>query len=165
MTPWRNKIAIAAKPDRGDSAGMSESPEMPALVVAADEAAAMNATRVAARRRPETLRWGGCLALALGIHAAGAAVLLGWGETPDLVANAPIIMIELATLIRQMTGSRSEIIHEPLPKDDPVRRNPNIDRAQKLLGGWGPKVPLEDGIAATIEYFGSVVVPSGSSMP
>ena len=66
-------------------------------------------------------------------------------------------MIELATLIRQMTGSKSEIIHEPLPQDDPVRRNPDITRAQKLLGGWGPKVPLEEGIAATIAYFRTVV--------
>ena len=66
-------------------------------------------------------------------------------------------MIELATLIKQMTGSRSEIIHEPLPQDDPVRRNPDITRAQKLLGGWGPKVPLEEGIAATIAYFRTVV--------
>jgi len=66
-------------------------------------------------------------------------------------------MIELATLIKQMTGSKSEIIHEPLPKDDPVRRNPDITRAKKLLGGWGPKVPLEEGIAATIAYFKTVV--------
>jgi len=78
---------------------MSESPKMPALVIAVDESA-INATRdiVALRRWPETLRWGGCLALALGIHAAGAAVLLGWGEDRDLVANAPLIMIELAAL-------------------------------------------------------------------
>jgi UDP-glucuronate decarboxylase len=66
-------------------------------------------------------------------------------------------MIELATLIKQMAGSKSEIIHEPLPKDDPVRRNPDITRAKKLLGGWGPKVPLEEGIAATIAYFRTVV--------
>ena len=66
-------------------------------------------------------------------------------------------MIELATLIKQMTGSKSEIIHEPLPKDAPVRRNPDITRAKKLLGGWGPKVPLEEGLAATIAYFRTVV--------
>jgi UDP-glucuronate decarboxylase len=66
-------------------------------------------------------------------------------------------MIELATLIKQATGSRSEIIHEPLPKDDPVRRNPDITRAKKLLGGWTPTVPLEQGIAATIAYFRGVV--------
>ena len=88
---------------------MSESPEIPALVVAADEAAALNATRVRVRRWPETLRWGGCLALALGIHAAGAAVLLGWGEAPDLVANAPVIMIELATLPVAPDSKQTEV--------------------------------------------------------
>ena len=66
-------------------------------------------------------------------------------------------MLELATLIKQMTSSRSEIVHAPLPKDDPVRRNPNISRAQKLLGGWAPVVPLEKGIAETIAYFRGVV--------
>jgi UDP-glucuronate decarboxylase len=66
-------------------------------------------------------------------------------------------MIELATLIRQMTGSASQIVHEPLPKDDPVRRNPDISRAKKLLSGWTPVVPLEQGIAATIAYFKTVV--------
>jgi UDP-glucuronate decarboxylase len=40
-----------------------------------------------------------------------------------------------------------------LPKDDPVRRNPNIARAQELLGGWTPQVPLESGLEATIAYF------------
>ena len=52
-----------------------------------------------------------------------------------------------------MTGSSREIVHAPLPKDDPVRRNPDIARAQKLLGGWTPVVPLEKGIEATIDYF------------
>jgi len=66
-------------------------------------------------------------------------------------------MLELATLIKQATASRSEIIHEPLPKDDPVRRNPDISRAKKLLAGWTPTVPLEQGIAATIAYFRGVV--------
>jgi dTDP-glucose 4,6-dehydratase len=66
-------------------------------------------------------------------------------------------MLELATLIREMSGSRSAIVHAPLPKDDPVRRNPNIGRAQQLLGGWTPVVPLEQGIAATIAYFKGVV--------
>jgi nucleoside-diphosphate-sugar epimerase len=42
-------------------------------------------------------------------------------------------------------------------RDDPVRRNPNISRAQKLLGGWTPVVPLEKGIAETIAYFRGVV--------
>jgi UDP-glucuronate decarboxylase len=66
-------------------------------------------------------------------------------------------MLELATLVKEMTGSPSNIVHAPLPKDDPVRRNPNISRAQQLLGGWTPAVPLEQGIAATIAYFRSVL--------
>jgi UDP-glucuronate decarboxylase len=66
-------------------------------------------------------------------------------------------MLELATMVRQMTGSKSEIVHAPLPKDDPVRRNPDISRAKKLLGGWTPVVPLEKGIAETIAYFKGVV--------
>jgi UDP-glucuronate decarboxylase len=60
---------------------------------------------------------------------------------------------ELAELTRRLVGSRSEIIREPLPTDDPVRRNPDISRARQLLGGWSPKVELEVGLAATIEDF------------
>ncbi|MBN2576655.1 MAG: SDR family oxidoreductase [Deltaproteobacteria bacterium] len=66
-------------------------------------------------------------------------------------------MLELATLVKQMTGSKSAIVHAPLPKDDPARRNPDITRAQELLGGWTPAVPLEKGIAETIAYFRNVV--------
>ena len=56
---------------------------------------------------------------------------------------------ELATLVRDMVGSRAGIVHASLPKDDPVRRNPDIALAQKLLGGWTPQVPLERGLEAT----------------
>jgi UDP-glucuronate decarboxylase len=45
-------------------------------------------------------------------------------------------MLELATMVCDMVGSRAGIVHAPLPKDDPVRRNPDITRAQALLGGW-----------------------------
>jgi len=49
------------------------------------------------RRFPESMRWGVCFALALCFHAAGAAALLArWNESSDLVANAPLIMLELA---------------------------------------------------------------------
>ena len=41
----------------------------------------------------------------------------------------------------------------PLPKDDPTRRKPDIGRAQELLGGWSPQIPLEKGLAATIDDF------------
>jgi UDP-glucuronate decarboxylase len=66
-------------------------------------------------------------------------------------------MIELATMIRQMAASKSELIHAPLPKDDPVRRNPDISLAKKLLSNWTPSVPLEQGLAATIAYFRTVI--------
>jgi UDP-glucuronate decarboxylase len=60
---------------------------------------------------------------------------------------------ELAELTRRLCGSKSEIVKAPLPTDDPTRRRPNIARAQKLLGGWAPQVPLEKGLAATIDDF------------
>ncbi|HMF43906.1 MAG TPA: UDP-glucuronic acid decarboxylase family protein [Polyangia bacterium] len=60
---------------------------------------------------------------------------------------------ELAELIRKLAGSKSELIKNPLPKDDPTRRKPDISRAQELLDGWAPQVPLEKGLAATIDDF------------
>jgi UDP-glucuronate decarboxylase len=53
-----------------------------------------------------------------------------------------------------MTGSRSQIVHRPLPKDDPRRRNPDISRAIELLD-WRPSVDLEPGLEATIAWFGN----------
>jgi UDP-glucuronate decarboxylase len=62
-------------------------------------------------------------------------------------------VLELAELTKRLAKSKSEIIKAPLPKDDPTRRKPDITRAQELLGGWGPRVPLEEGLGATIEDF------------
>ena len=64
-------------------------------------------------------------------------------------------MLDLATMIGRMVGSAAGVVHAPLPKDDPVRRKPDITLAQKLLGGWSPQVSLEDGLKATIAYFRS----------
>jgi UDP-glucuronate decarboxylase len=61
-------------------------------------------------------------------------------------------MIELAQSILKMTGSRSKIVHRPLPEDDPKQRRPDISEAQRLLN-WYPTVSLEPGLKATIEYF------------
>jgi len=57
-----------------------------------------------------------------------------------------------ASFIRDMVGSGSEIVHKPEVEDDPQRRRPDISTAKKELG-WQPKVPLEKGLAKTIEYF------------
>jgi dTDP-glucose 4,6-dehydratase len=59
---------------------------------------------------------------------------------------------ELADHVRRLTGSTSPIVREPLPADDPKVRQPDITRARTLLG-WEPKVPLEDGLRRTVEYF------------
>jgi UDP-glucuronate decarboxylase len=62
-------------------------------------------------------------------------------------------VLELAEITKRLAKSKSEIVRAPLPKDDPTRRKPDITRAQQLLGGWAPRVPLEEGIAATIDNF------------
>ena len=61
-------------------------------------------------------------------------------------------MIELAEAIRDLTGSRSLLVHQPLPQDDPRQRQPDIGLAKSVLG-WEPKVPLRDGLKPTIAYF------------
>lgn len=62
---------------------------------------------------------------------------------------------ELADKVIQMTGTSAGIEHLPLPQDDPIRRQPNIDRAKNDLG-WEPTVALNDGLQRTIEYFRSI---------
>jgi dTDP-glucose 4,6-dehydratase len=61
-------------------------------------------------------------------------------------------MLEFAREIIRVTGSRSRIVHKPLPQDDPKQRRPDITRARKWLG-WEPKVPLAEGLERTIRYF------------
>jgi dTDP-glucose 4,6-dehydratase len=59
---------------------------------------------------------------------------------------------QLADEVVQLTGSKSRIVHEPLPTDDPKVRQPDITRARTMLG-WEPEVPLRDGLVRTIAYF------------
>lgn len=61
-------------------------------------------------------------------------------------------ILELAQFIIKLTGSRSEIIRQGLPKDDPERRKPDISLAKSTLD-WSPKVQLEEGLIKTISYF------------
>jgi UDP-glucuronate decarboxylase len=58
---------------------------------------------------------------------------------------------QLAELVIRLTGSKSKIIFEPLPADDPMQRKPDIEKAKSLLN-WEPKVPLEEGLKKTIAY-------------
>jgi len=62
-------------------------------------------------------------------------------------------VLELAQAVLDVTGSASEIVFEPLPLDDPVRRRPDITLANDVLG-WRPEVDLREGLARTYEWFG-----------
>jgi UDP-glucuronate decarboxylase len=61
-------------------------------------------------------------------------------------------MNELADEVAKSTGKEIKVKHLPLPQDDPKQRQPNIERARKLLG-WEPKVPLAEGLKKTVAYF------------
>jgi dTDP-glucose 4,6-dehydratase len=61
-------------------------------------------------------------------------------------------ILQFAELVRRLTSSRSSLVHNPLPVDDPKQRRPDITLAKKLLG-WEPQVDLETGLRRTIEYF------------
>jgi len=63
-------------------------------------------------------------------------------------------VLEFAEKIIQLTGSKSKIVYQPLPEDDPQVRQPDISKAKRILN-WQPKVQLEEGLAKTIDYFRS----------
>src|SRR5271155_4870767 len=79
--------------------------------------------------------------------------------TPDSVTGPINIgnphefsMLELASIVIELTGSRSRIVHRSLPADDPKQRRPDISKANDLLS-WSPAIPLRAGLKRTIEYF------------
>jgi len=63
-----------------------------------------------------------------------------------------ITILEFAQRIKALTGSASPLVFKPLPQDDPRQRCPDITKAKMLLG-WEPKVPLEEGLRLTLEFF------------
>jgi UDP-glucuronate decarboxylase len=65
-------------------------------------------------------------------------------------------IMQLAELVLQLTNSRSRIVMLPLPSDDPVQRQPNIDLAKKVLD-WEPKIQLKEGLIKTIDYFADTI--------
>jgi len=70
-----------------------------------------------------------------------------------------LTILEFAERIRRLTGTSAPLDFRPLPQDDPKRRQPNIDKAKRVLG-WEPKVGLEDGLRETIEYFQNLPAPA-----
>ncbi len=65
---------------------------------------------------------------------------------------AEFTMLELAAAVIDLTGSRSKVVHRPLPEDDPRQRRPDISKAQQMLD-WRPRMPLKEGLTKTIAYF------------
>ena len=68
---------------------------------------------------------------------------------------------ELAREVISLTGSKSKIVHLPLPADDPQQRQSDISLARNMLGGWEPKIQLRDGLLKTIAYFEEVLSRGG----
>jgi len=65
---------------------------------------------------------------------------------------AEFTILGLASLVIELTGSRSRIVHRQLPQDDPRQRRPDISKASDVLG-WTPRTPLREGLIRTIEFF------------
>ena len=90
-----------------------------------------------------------CLDLIEGIYR----LMLSPTHEPVNIGNPhELTVLEFARQILRLTGSRSRIRFEPLPKDDPRQRRPDITRATELLG-WAPQVTLEEGLKRTLEWF------------
>jgi dTDP-glucose 4,6-dehydratase len=80
-------------------------------------------------------------------------LLLSDYHLPVNIGNpAEITLKEFAEEVLALTGSKQKIIYQPLPKDDPKQRKPDITKAQELLG-WAPKVDRKEGLKITYEYF------------
>ncbi len=74
------------------------------------------------------------------------------GEVINLGNNKEYTIVDLANIIKDLTGSNSKIVFKPLPVEDPVRRCPDITKAKRILN-WEPTTSLEDGLKKTIAWF------------
>ena len=74
------------------------------------------------------------------------------GEVFNLGNPEEYTVLELAELIKELTGSGSDIVFKERPEDDPDRRRPDITKAKSILG-WEPKTPVREGLRRTIEWF------------
>lgn len=86
----------------------------------------------------------------------GLIALMDVDPNPGMPVNignpGEFTIAALADMVLTMVPTKSEIVHKPLPKDDPQRRRPDVSRAKALLG-WEPKVPLAEGLRQTIDWF------------
>jgi dTDP-glucose 4,6-dehydratase len=79
----------------------------------------------------------------------------------NLGSPRELTLLQLAEVVRRAAGGGGRILFQPLPKDDPKQRRPDISRARMLLG-WEPRVPLELGLAETLAYFRQVLGGRGA---
>lgn len=75
-----------------------------------------------------------------------------YAEPVNLGTDDEVTMLQLATRIRDLSGSSSQVVFKPLPEDDPKQRRPDLTRARELLG-WEPRTSLDAGLVKTIAYF------------
>ncbi|MGH2829789.1 MAG: UDP-glucuronic acid decarboxylase family protein [Actinomycetota bacterium] len=89
----------------------------------------------------------------------GFARLLRSGEHQPVNLGNPeeYRVVDLARMVIELTGSKSEIVFSPRPVDDPNVRRPDITRAREVLG-WEPTIPVREGLRRTIEYFRSLAL-------
>ena len=81
-------------------------------------------------------------------------------NTPDEITGpvnlgnpSEYTILEMANMIIELTKSKSKIVFNPLPQDDPCQRKPDITIAKKILNGWEPELSLRKGLIKTIDYF------------
>ena len=99
---------------------------------------------------------------------AGLMALMNVEPNPEMPVNlgnpGEFTIAELAEMVIAMVPTTSSIVYEPLPIDDPQRRRPDITRARTILG-WEPKVPLAEGLPATIAWFAANLAESEALPP
>ncbi len=81
------------------------------------------------------------------------------GEVVNLGNPREMTILEVAERVRALTGTTSPLIHQPLPTDDPIRRQPDIAKARHVLG-WEPEIDLDDGLRRTLDAFRQIVKTS-----
>lgn len=88
------------------------------------------------------------------IYSVEKLMDIDYHEPVNLGNPKEFTILELANIIKKLTGSKSDIVFKPLPEGDPMRRRPDITRAKQILK-WEPKVSLEEGLKKMIEYYKS----------
>ncbi|MES2272981.1 MAG: GDP-mannose 4,6-dehydratase, partial [Chlamydiota bacterium] len=113
----------------------------------------------ALQSKPLTLYGNGCQTRSFCYVDDLIEVVIRLMNTPDSIAGPVNIgnptefrVLDLANQVIRLTGSKSPLIQQALPSDDPKQRRPDISQARDLLG-WEPRVSLEEGLKATIAYF------------